>query len=323
MTFDPNASHSEEVEDQQDQGENEQQSIRDYYAAFGIEYDAEDSNDQDDDQDSDDAADDNDPAIDQKAAQQTGKGLKVKYNGQETLVADDQLQGYVEKGLNYDKVKGQKQQYEGALDRLARQQGYKDHAELLANLDKIEQQQVQRQKDQFDVLKQKLRQEAEDAALDPDALEQYLDNHPILQQARSVIAQSEQQQAQRQQETVQQQAVQGWEALFAKYPDLAAQVNTDGSGATWLTPDMQAKLQRGYDPIDAYELVHRDSLTTVTRKQAEQAVLKQQRLNKRGQSLGAAGAPLETEVPQELQDAFKMFGLDPKDAAKYSKNFKR
>lgn len=321
MTFDPNASHSEEVEDQQkDIDTEDEQSVRAYYSAFGIDYPTDDDSEEDTDLDDDLDAD---PAIDQKKSEVPAKGVVVKHNGQDVAVEEDKVPEYLQMGLNYNKVKGQKQQYESALDRLARQQGYKDHAELLANLDQIEQQQVQRQKDQFDQLKQRLRQEAEDAALDPDALELYLDNHPILQQARAVLAQSEQVQKERQQETVQQQAVQGWESLFAKYPDLAAQVNADGTGATWLTAEMQAKLQRGYDPVDAYELVHRDSLATVTRKQAEQAVLKQQRLNKRGQTLGAAGAPMETEVPQELKDGFALFGLDPKNASKYAKNFKR
>ncbi|WP_339211893.1 hypothetical protein [Paenibacillus sp. FSL L8-0333] len=318
-TIDPNASHSEEVEDQLDN--EDEQSVRDYYKAFGIDY-SEDTDEDPDNDDLEETDEEVDPAIDQLPASGV-KGVTVKHNGQDVTVDEEKVPEFLQMGLNYDKIKGRNQQYESALDRLAHQQGYKDHAELLANLDKIEQQQVQRQQDQFDQLKQRLRQEAEDAAIDPDALEQYLDNHPILKQARQVIEREQTAQQTRQLETVQQQAVQGWESLFAKYPDLADQVNADGTGATWLTADMQAKLQRGYDPIDAYELVHRDSLTAVTRKQAKQEVIKQTRLNKRGQSLGAAGAPLEAEVPQELQDAFKMFGLDPNEAAKYSKNFKR
>ncbi|MNC29409.1 hypothetical protein D3C75_776550 [compost metagenome] len=286
------------------------------------EQDDEGDDDQDADKDLDDEEDD--PAIDRRSNKSDSvNGLKVKYNGQEIDVPEDQIKDHVEKGLNYDKIKGRAQQYESALDRLARQQGYKDHAHLLDNLDKIEQQQVQRQRDHFDQLKQHLRQEAEEAGLNPDALDQYLDNHPILQQARAVLQREEQAQQIRQQETAQQEATRAWEALFAKYPDLAATVNPDGSGAPWITQEMQAKLARGYDPIDAYELVHRDQLTQQTRKQAGQAALKQQRLNKRSQVTGgAAAADSEPEVPDELRSTFLAFGLDPKSAKKYAKNFK-
>ncbi|WP_025692592.1 hypothetical protein [Paenibacillus zanthoxyli] len=325
MTEGQNASHSAEVEEQQQVDVNDEQSVKAYYAAFGIQLPAEDQDDEgDDDQDDNNDLDEDqkaDPAIDRRSEE--SKGVTVKHNGQDVTVNEDEVPEYLQMGLNYGKIKGRAQQYEQALDRLARQQGYKDHADLLANLDKIEQQQVQRQRDHFDQLKQHLRQEAEEAGLNPDVLDQYLDNHPILQQARAVLQRDEHEQQTRQQEAAQQEATRGWEALFAKYPSLAATVNPDGSGADWLTPDMQAKLQRGYDPIDAYELVHRDSLAAQTRKQAEQAALKQQRLNKRSQVTGAAAADSEPEVPQELKEAFGMFGLDPKSAKKYAKNYKR
>ncbi|MEN1985882.1 hypothetical protein [Paenibacillus hubeiensis] len=316
----PNASHSEEEQGQQEHTSEEE--IRAYYEAFGIEYPQSEDPKGDDleEEHEDDPEPGEDPAIDPAPGTEV-KGLQVKYNGQETLVPDDQVRDYVEKGMNYDKIKGRNQQYEAALDRLARQQGYKDHADLMANLDQIEQAAAQKQKDQFDSLQQNLREEALNAGIDPDALDQYLEQHPLLQQARELIQQSEQAQALQTQQAEQQQQVEAWEAFFRKYPALANEVSEDGTSAPWLTPDMQARIQRGYDPIDAYELVHRDTLTAQTRKQAEQAFIKNQRLNKRSQVETNPPGSLEPQAPQELRSAFAMFGLDPAGAQKYAKNF--
>ncbi|GAA0382616.1 hypothetical protein [Paenibacillus motobuensis] len=307
-----NASHSGEITDVASQSNEEMKS---YYEAFDLDYPEE--VEQGDTTSNDGEAD---PTIDGEPEQEV-KGITVKHNGQEVTVLDDQIPEHIQKGLNYDKVKGQAKQYESALDRLARQQGYKDHAELIENLDAIEQKQIQQQRDQFDNLKQQLREDAENAGIDPVVLDQYLDNHPLLQQAREVVQRSEQEQQLRQQEQSQQQLLQGWEALFKKYPELTEQVDAETGTATWLTPEMQSRLQRGYDPVDAYELVYRDSILANERKRTEQSVLKNQRLNKRAQVEGAGGADLEPSAPEELTSAFAMFDIDPKRAQKYAKNF--
>lgn len=304
------------------QAEDQEQEMREYYSAFGLEY----AEPEEDDEDPEGILEDDqaDPPIDGDGSpQEQPKGITVKYNGQDVFIPDEEVAAHARKGLNYDKIEGRAKQYESALDRLARQQGFKDHADLLENLDKIEQAAVQQQQNQFDQLKQHLRQEAEDAGIDPNAMEQYLDNHPLLKQAREVIERSEQEQQIRQQEQSQQQLLQGWEALFKKYPQLADQVSPDGGTAPWLTPEMHQRLQRGYDPIDAYELVHRDSILAEERKRTEQSVLKNQRLNKRSQIEGQGKGEQQPEVPAELSAAFAMFDLDPKQAQKYAKNFER
>lgn len=159
MSINPSASQSEEGNEQDRHSEEE---IREYYEAFGIDYPStEGSEEEREDPDIDSG--DEDPAID-PANPADIKGLQVKYNGQETLVPDEEVRGYVEKGMNYEKIKGRNQQYESALDRLARQQGYKDHTELLDNLDHIEQVAVQKRKDDFDGLEQSLREDAVSAA---------------------------------------------------------------------------------------------------------------------------------------------------------------
>lgn len=324
MNINSSASQSEEGQEQDRHSEEE---IQAYYEAFGIDYpSSEEPEDEDEDLDEDPELDtdpgDEDPATD-PAPGTDAKGLQVKYNGQETTVPDEEVRGYVEKGMNYDKIKGRNQQYEDALNRLARQQGYKDHAELMDNLDKIEQAAVQKRKDDFDSLQQSLRDEAVNAGIDPDVLDQYLQQHPLLQQAQELIQQSEQAQTTRQQQAEQQQQVEAWESFFRKYPKLAEEVSEDGTSAPWLTQEMQARIQRGYDPIDAYELVHRDRLDAQTRKQAEQSFIKNQRLNKRSQVEANPSGSLEPQAPQELRSAFAAFGLDPKAAEKYAKNFEK
>lgn len=312
-----NASHSEEAHGQQVSEEE----VREYYSAFGIEYPEDENPDgSEGKEDEDDLEEEQDPAIDPTNDPEV-KGLQVKYNGQDTLVPDEQVKDFVEKGMNYDKIKGRNQQYEEALNRLARQQGYKDHADLIANLDQIEQAAVKRQKDQFDLLQQSLREEAQNAGIDPEVLDQYLEQHPLLQQARTLVDQSEKDQSTRQVQAEQQKLVEGWEALFRKYPDLANEVSDDGTAAPWLTQDMHNRIQRGYDPIDAYELVHREALAAQTKKQAEQTFIRQQRLNKRSQVEINPPGSLDPQAPEELRSAFAMFGLDPKAAQKYAKNF--
>lgn len=314
------ATHSEtvnETETAHPQADDQQQAMRDAFQAFNLPYEENEPEAEVIDEE-DDA-----PPIEQELEdeQPEPKGITVKYNGQDVFIPDEEVAAHARKGLNYEKVEGRVKQYESALDRLAKQQGYKDHADLVANIDQIEAAAHQKQKDQFDELKQSMREDAMNAGLDPDLLDQYIDSHPLLQQAREVLQRSETEQSTRQQEQQQQQLVQGWQDLFKKYPDLAQEVTDDGSAAPWLTPEMHARIQRGYDPIDAYELVHRDKLSATERKKAEQAVLKNQRLNKRAQVETQAAGALEPNAPEELTGAFALFGLDPKNAQKYAKNF--
>ena len=292
--------------------------MKEVYGAFGLEYPEPQ---EDDLKDNLDEEEESPPIESESESEEDPKGITVKYNGQDVFIKDEDVAVHARKGLNYDKIEGRAKQYETALDRLARQHGYKDHAELVANLDLIEQQQLQQQKDQFEVLKQQLRQSADEAGIDPDALDQYLDNHPLLQQAKGLIQRSEQDKQLREQELLQQKKLQEWEALFQKYPHLAEQVDAETGSAIWMTPEMTNRLDRGYDPVDAYEVVHKESIIAEERKRTEQSVLKNQRLNKRSQVEGSGSGELEPNAPAELTSAFAMFGIDTKKAHKYAKSF--
>ncbi|MEK8128361.1 hypothetical protein WMW72_10645 [Paenibacillus filicis] len=248
-----------------------------------------------------------------------GKKITVKYNKQDVEIDEESVPELLQKGLALEKERERKAEAEKALQRAAKLAGYDRTEDYLANLDRIEQQAVQTKQDQLEQYKRQLLQEAEDSGLDPETLTRYLDNHPLFQQAQAALDREKQSQTVQKQQESEQQQLQKWEALFTKYPSLTDNLPEDGSAAAWLTPEMKVRIDRGYDPIDAYELAHRDTLTAQTKKQVEAAAIKAQRLNKRSEALGSEGGETEPQVPDELVSAFSMFGLNPANAKKYVK----
>lgn len=312
---DGNATHSEEVTEQVSAHPEAdlERHRKEAYAAFEVEFpEAEEEQ-----AESEGESQGDHPPIDEPE-EQPKRGITVKHNKEEVFIDEEKIPEYARKGLNYEKIEGRAKQYEQALDRIAKQQGYKDHADLVANLDRIEQQAIQRQQDEFDALRQQIREDAENAGLDPELVDQYIENHPALQQAREVLEKDKQANEFRKQEEESRRQTESWEALFRKYPQLLEQTNEDGSAA-WMTPELESRIRRGYDPIDAYELVYRDNIIADERKRAEQSTLKQQRLNKRVQVETTTSATLEDEVPEELKAAFKLFDLNPSEARKFMK----
>ncbi|EHS59455.1 hypothetical protein [Paenibacillus sp. Aloe-11] len=247
------------------------------------------------------------------------KKLRVKVNKEEIEVDDDQIPELVQKGFGLDKERKRRTEAEQALQRSAKLAGYETADEYLANLDKIEQQAVQKRHEDFDYLKQQLREEVENAGLDPDYVERYLDAHPLLQQAKEVMERESKAQELQKQEAQQQQLLKGWEELFNQHPELVETAPPEGEKPDWLTAEMDALIEQGYKPIHAFELTNRDKIIADERKRTEQAVIKQQRLNKRAQVEKQAALETEPEVPKELADGFALFGLNPAAAKKYVK----
>ncbi|TQR97317.1 hypothetical protein [Paenibacillus ottowii] len=245
--------------------------------------------------------------------------LKVKVNKEEIEVDDDQIPELVQKGFGLDKERKRRTEAEQALQRAAKLAGYETADEYLANLDKIEQQAIQKKQDDFDLLKQQLREDAENAGIDPDYLDRYLDAHPLLQQAREVVERESKAQETRKQAEQQEQLLKGWEELFNQHPELVENAPPEGEKPDWLTAEMDALIEQGYKPIHAFELTNRDKIIADERKRTEQAVIKQQRLNKRAQVEKQAALETEPEVPKELADGFALFGLNPAAAKKYVK----
>ncbi|MEF3306675.1 hypothetical protein [Paenibacillus sp. GYB003] len=250
---------------------------------------------------------------------------KVKFNKKEVEISEDQIDEILQKGLALDKERERKSEYEKALQRAAKLAGFESTEDYLKSLDELEQKAIQREKDQFADLRKQLREDAEAAGLDPDKVEQFLDNHPLLKKAQEAVAQAEKQQQER--STIEQQAEleRQWAELFTKYPDLAKQ-SQEGNDE-WITPEMQDRIQRGYHPLDAYELANRDKIIESIVEKDRQARLKQQRLNKRSGVLGSEKGEVEEEVDEKyrpvadrVRGAFAAFGMDPKKATNYMRS---
>ncbi|WP_348624270.1 hypothetical protein ABFT51_07600 [Paenibacillus peoriae] len=257
------------------------------------------------------------PEDDPPAIADEPKKLTVKFNKQEVEIDETQIPEYVQKGLALDKERERRSETEKALERSAKIAGFNSTDEYLANLDKIEQQAIQKKQDDFDYLKQQLREEVENAGLDPDYVERYLDAHPLLQQAKDVMERESKAQETRKQEDQQQQLLKGWEELFNQHPELVETAPPEGEKPDWLTAEMDALIEQGYKPIHAFELTNRDKIIADERKRTEQAVIKQQRLNKRSQVEKEAVADTEPEIDSGILAGGALFGVPTKLLKKY------
>lgn len=152
----------------------------------------------------------------------------VKYNKEERQVSYDEAPDYIQKGLNYDKVQGKVSEYEQQLNRVAQLSGYQTHDELLAALDDIEQQQQ--------------RAQYEEAGIDPDIMNQFIEKHPDIQYAREM--------KQKEEET--QRFNNEANELFAEFPDLKPE---QIPAEVW-----QLKESKGLSLLDSYLRVNYKSL---------------------------------------------------------------
>lgn len=316
------ASHSEDVQEEMQDQQNglTDEQYAEIMGELGYEVDPKTASKQQEDLDDEEEPEDEDPDADDDAppATEEHKNVrKVKFNKQEVEISEDQIDELLQKGLALEKERARKSESEKALQRAAKLAGYDNVDDYLANLDKLEQDAIQKQKDHFAALKQRLREDAEENGLDSDLLEEFLENHPILQQANEVLSRQEQEQDLIKQQEAQQSNIKAWEALFEKYPSLTDEVSEDGGSAPWMTEDFISRINKGYDPVDAYEIVYRDQILAEERKRAEQSVKKQNRLNKRAKVEGKVSSEQEEEVPENIKGAFAEFGLDPRTAKKF------
>ena len=262
---------------------------------------------------------DEDDEEDAPAKEEPKAVRKVKYNKKEVEIEEDKIDEYLQKGLALDKERERREKSEKALERSAKAAGYDSVEAYIADLDNIEAKATQKQQDAFKELKAKLREEAEENGMDPELFEKFLDEHPLLQQANEVLSKQEKEREAAKQREAEQANVKAWEQLFTKYPDLHEQMSEDGASAPWMTEDFISRINRGYDPVDAYELLNKDAIREREREMTRQQVLKQNRLNKRAKVEGNGNSPVEDDVPDNIKAAFAAFGLDPKTAKKFMK----
>jgi hypothetical protein len=90
--------------------------------------------------------------------------------GKEKKVPVSERKMWMQKGLDYDFVKGEKVKAEATLKRIAQAEGYKTVDEYLAELGNRE--------------KTKLAEQIEEAEGDPDKISDIVQNHPIVQQTK-------------------------------------------------------------------------------------------------------------------------------------------
>lgn len=253
--------------------------------------------------------------------------VKINKEQKEVEIREDELPELYEKSFALDKERERKSEYEKSLDRVAKLQGFKDHADLLANLDRLEQEAKQKEENHFNELRQQLREEAEDAGLDPEKLEAYLDNHPVMKQAQQALRERQEAEEIQKQTKLAQEWSNKWSVLYDTYPELREEadrlasegktnwLNEGEDAPSWMTAEMRSRINRGYDPIDAYELAHKGTIQAATRKKTEQQIIKEQQLGMRSKVETNASSDKEPAVPAELASAFAAFGL-PVDAAK-------
>lgn len=304
---------SQTVESQQ-----EKTSVSDAFAAFGLDMPGE----QQASTETNEQVEDNGDSPTKETPQTEPKaGIKVKFNKEEIEIPDDQVPEYVQKGLALDKERERKSEYEKALDRAAKLAGYNDRSEYLANLDKLEQQRQEQKQSEFEQLRTQIIEEFEESGGDPRNLEAWLDNNPLLAKAKELLAIEQQRNEQQKQEEQNRQWTDKWSALYQAYPELkeASVAFAQGTAPEWYTVEMQDRILRGYDPVDAYELAHRSTINERNMKQARQQTIKDVHYGRRSQVETVSSSETEPSVPDNVASAFAAFGLNPSSAKKYLK----
>lgn len=163
-----------------------------------------------------------------------------------------------------DQYRTQAETAQQQLDRAARLAGYQSHEELVSALDEMEQQQQ--------------RQEYEQAGINPDVLNKFLEQHPAIQYAKQMEAQ------QREQERFQNEA----NEFFSEFPNVKAED---------IQPEVfQLQQQKGLSLLDAYLRVNFKSIGQQAEQQAIQK-LQQNQLSSPG-ALGQEGAEHKSSYSQ-------------------------
>jgi hypothetical protein len=128
--------------------------------------------------------------------------FELKYNKEPVKVSYDEAPTYIQKGLNYDKVYQQSQEYKQDLELFSDLTGIPFDELRQRALEAKQQQQLQRY---------------EEAGINPDVLNQFLSSHPDIQYAKEMRAREQEQQ----------QIKSEVDQLRERFPDLQASELTD------------------------------------------------------------------------------------------------
>lgn len=285
--------------------------VKDVFEAFGLT--KETKPDEEDEKEA--------PAIEKPKSEPKKVTFKFDKEDREVEVTDDNLPEYLQKATAFDRQKERTQEYERDLDRAAKLAGFKDHAELRANLDKMEQNQVKAKEDAFHNARQKVIDDLVYNGVSEEAAIEFAENNPLVQQARQAMEERQQLESERQQQSVKQKVQSEWNQLYEAFPDIrdSSQAFTKGESPEWYTTEMKAMVEQGYKPLDAYRLAHMDKIQSQTKKATEQRIIKEQRLGLRSRVETNTTPDTEPQVSAELASAFEAFGLPATAAKKYAK----
>lgn len=267
---------------------------------LGREEPAEQLTDDDDSEQGEQVEDDregDEEEADQPDTSEQARRLRLKYNGEEKEITEEEAVVLAQKGMNYDKIQEKLQQQQEELERFRQSQQEKERIE-------------------YNELEQDLLNELEAAGYDAQKAKAYLDNHPAVKAGREYLERNEQSAAMEAQRQREEEEAQGWQELLTTYPDLTKDIQPDVR-PNWLTPELEERVKRGYSPKDAYEILNRDKILAEERKRTEQTLLKNNRLNKRSQTERDAGGQYQKQLDKAELDAAALFGIDPKVMAKY------
>jgi hypothetical protein len=178
------------------------------------------------------------PSQTEPSSPQESNFFEVKYNKEPVKVSYDEAPTYIQKGMNYDKVQQQLQQQQQRLSELTQFYGYQTEEELWQALDYSKQEQQ--------------RQQYEEAGINPDVFNQFLEQHPDIQFARQM----------KQQQQEQQQLANEWGELVQEFPDLTPEKIP--------TEAFQLQQQKGLSLLDAYLRVNYKNLSQQKEQEAIQ-----------------------------------------------------
>jgi hypothetical protein len=248
------------------------------------------------------------------AQEQPTKGIKVKYNGEEKLVSEDEAPTLIQKGMNYDKVQQRLQDQEKALDEVAVLQGFKNHADLIENLPKLREQQQKQRQSELDNMKTDMLDQLEANGIDRESAEKWIENHPTFKAGREALEN---------QRVADQKAAESdrWGELYKKYPNLWDEVQkSNGAPVEWFSGDFERMVQEGNRPLLVYEHLFRDQIQAKTKKDTEQKLIKQQQLGARSQVEGSGAPEPEANdlLPEQVALA-ELYGVSTKGVKQQQK----
>lgn len=220
--------------------------------------------------------------------QEPPKGITVKYNKEERFIPEEEIQTWVQKGLNNDKLQEKAKQaeaYQKNLDRIAKYYNFESHDEYMKALEKAEHD-------------RQIEEEAQRLGVDPSVIKEYV--QPLnqkLQTYEQKLAEIERQEAVR--------------AIDAQVNELKGKYEDFGKYESQV---FDIAMNKGYSLEDAYIIAsHHDKLQS-TKTQAEQEAIQ-----KLQQNAATSTGPLGKDSPDEQ---FGYMSMTPAERKAYRQKVK-